>query len=349
MTVKSQRSPSKFDESALLGPVVKLLTDHGCKFVLATQPEAGIERGDEFGVLIPQEAAASRLIDVVGVRWGQTSIVDTVAVECKRERSIRESLNAALGQATDYQTYFHKVFIATEAGEFQDDKRQILQSLGLGHISVDTVRVQAAFSLLPPDFPSTRFSKPLHDQLVAPRLVVLLAFREAFADIPGVLSYGGTRDGGAWVAKSIIEHLQWNAWWDETKGMAYCGVNVERKADIGRIVERVKSELLVEVLERLPPEYRIRVTKDPVPGRSGVPDQNVIRPIEARNVDVPQLLRGLKEVLPDRRWRPHISIHRRIWDTYEKLDRWGYLQRLRQTKEQLGEVMSGLASSLQLE
>jgi hypothetical protein len=279
--------------------------------------------------------------------WSQPSGIETVAVECKRVGSIRGSLNAALGQATDYQAYFHKVFIATEAGELHDDKRQILQILGLGHISVETVKDQAKFSLLPPDFPSPRFSKALHDQLVAPRLVLLLAFRDAFGGIPGGLGYGGTRDGGAWFAQSLVAHLQWNAWWDEGRGMAYCGVNAERKADIARIVERLKLESFAEILEKLPPEFRIRVTKDPVPGRSSVPDQNIIRPTEARSVDLSELLLRLKEVLPDRRWRPHISIYTRAWDSSERLDRWGYVERLRQTKERLGGVMSELASSLQ--
>jgi hypothetical protein len=228
MSKQQNQAKATFKESELIGPVVKLLANYGYELVLAVEPSAGIQRGNEFGILMPQEAAL-RFVDVLGTRWGQRSLVDTLAVECKRARSVRESINWGLGQATDYQGYFHKVCIATEAGELHDDKREVLQILGLGHISVDAVNGQASFSLAPPDPISSRFNSSLHDRQVATRIVVLLAFHQAFQDVPGVLTYGETQAGGAWISKAVTENLQWTAWWNAKSEIAYSGINLERK------------------------------------------------------------------------------------------------------------------------
>jgi hypothetical protein len=98
-------------------------------------------------------------------------------------------------------------------------------------------------------------------------------------------------------------------------------------------------------MAKLPPEYRIHVTKDAVPGHAGASDQTIMPESEARKVDTTELLHRLKEVLPDKKWRPHLSIRTQVWNAYEKLDRWGYVRRIREARERLSGVMGVLASA----
>lgn len=331
-----------FKEKALTRLVGELLRTHGYKFVLSSEPPAGIDGRDEFGVPTP-EGGQWRLVDVVAVKWGEQSLVDAVAVECKRVGGLRDSINAALGQATDYQTCFGQVFVATEAGEPRD-KRFVLESLGLGHIVVDSVHHRAEFSLWPPGVQYARFEPSLHDQFVAARLAVALAFQEASEDVASVLRYGGTRRGGIWLARAVVGNLQWNCWWDGTDRTVACGINVEHKADTRRIAERLEPARLAKALQDLPPHYRLWAIKVPVPSRAGASAPFIYPHSEARKVDAVRLLAATKEVLPDRAWRPQINIYTRAWSSSERLEPRDYVSRLRDARQQLSEVMKALAS-----
>lgn len=87
---KQKRTPEKFLEKALVESARTLLAQY-YTFVAS-----------EFGVLLPQEAEW-RYVDLVGAKWGEGTLLDVAAVECKRARTVRASINAAIGQATDYQ------------------------------------------------------------------------------------------------------------------------------------------------------------------------------------------------------------------------------------------------------
>jgi len=328
----------EFAEKPLLHPVAELLAVHGYTFVACADPPAGFTKGDEFGVALP--GPKLKRVDVVGAKWHTDwRTLETVAVECKREGTVRDSVNAALGQATDYQLCLHRVFIATEAGDLQEDKQTVLKALGLGHIIVDMRKSQATFSLQPT--PNTRFDTFLYEQLVAPRLVLALVFQEATQAIANGVAYGGLRDGGIWIARPVAGNLQWNCWWDRKTLTASCGINIEHKSDIRRIVGQVDARRLNETLKKLPPEYHLRVTKDPVPGRSGSQDQQVLR-AQARTVSASGLLSKLLETLPEKRWRPHLGIYTQVWGGHERVTRWERVQRLRNVMDQLGEVMTVL-------
>jgi hypothetical protein len=331
-----------FEERALTKPVGELLREYGYKFVVSSEPPLRIDGRDEFGVPTP-EGGQWRLVDVVAARWGQQSLVDAVAVECKRAGSLRDSVNAALGQATDYQTCFRQVFVATEPGELHD-KRLVLESLGLGHIVVDQVRGQAEFSSWPPTAENARFSSSAHDQFVAPRLALALAFQEAFEDIVSVLRYGETRRGHIYLAKAVVGNLQWNCWWDEIDRTVSCGINVEHKADTRRITERLEPTLLANALRELLPHYRLMATKAAVPGRANAPEPFIYPRSQARQVDTLRLLAGVKEVLPDKAWRPQINVYTHVWSSSERLESWDYVSRLRTVRQELSGVMNAFAS-----
>ena len=289
------------------------------------------------------EGAQWRHVDVVGAKWGQQSLVDAVAVECKRAGTARDSINAALGQATDYQTCFRQVFVATEPGELCD-KRLVLESLGLGHIVVDQVRGQAEFSSWPPPAENERFSPSAHDQFVAPRLALALAFQEAFEDIVGVLRYGETRRGRIYLAKAVVGNLQWNCWWDDRDRTVLCGINVEYKADTRRITECLEPTLLANALRELLPHYRLMATKAAVPGRANALEPFIYPRSQARQVDTLRLLAAVKEVLPDKAWRPQINVYAHVWSSSDRLESWDYVSRLRTVRQELGGVMNAFAS-----
>jgi hypothetical protein len=322
---KRKHTPEKFLEKALVESARSLLAQY-YSFVAS-----------ELGVLLPEEAEW-RYVDLVGAKWGEATLLDTAAVECKRSRTVRASINAALGQATDYQICFHKVFIATEEGKVPAEKRAVMELLGMGHIAVDTAKDKAAFSFQPAVV-APRFDLAAFEQLVAPRFVAALAFQETVRDIPGDLRYGGVRDGGMWLAKPLRGNLQWNCWWDEAKRGVYCGINIEHKKDVRVITERVQPKVLDDALGRLPSDYHIRVTMDPVPGRAGGQDRTVMS-TEARRVDAGVLLAKLKEILPERKWRPHFSLYARAWTSYEKLKRWEYPPRLWRIRNGLSDAMT---------
>jgi len=325
---KQKPTPEKFLEKPLVESARKLLAQH-YPFVAS-----------EFGVLLPQEAEW-RYVDLVGAKWGQgilwsQAFLETAAVECKRARTVRASINAALGQATDYQLCFHKVFVATEDGKVPADKRELMKLLGIGHIVVDTVKDKATFSYQPTI--TWRFNMAAFERL-APRFVTALAFQEAFRDIAGDPRHGGQREGGIWLAKAVRENLQWNCWWDEAKRTTYCGINIERKSDIRTVSTSVPTEALQSALGKLPSEYRVKVTMDPVPGRLGAQDRTMMRD-EARRINAQDLLVALRKILRRKKWRPHLSLYARAWADDEKLNRWEYSKRLQRIRGELSEVMT---------
>ncbi len=294
----------------------------------------------EFGVLLPQEAEW-RYVDLVGAKWGEGTLLDTAAVECKRARTLRGSINAAIGQATDYQLCFHKVFIATEDGRVPPDKLALIKLLGVGHISVDMVQSKAAISTQPV-LGSLRLDLAAFEQLVAPRLITALAFQEAFQDVPGDPRHGGHREGQIWMAKAVRENLQWNCWWDNNRRAVYGGINIEHKKDIRILTARARPEALEDTLGRLPSDYHMKVTMDPVPGRAGAQDRTTIN-TEARRVGAAELFTKLHEILPEKQWRPHLSLYALAWTDSEKLKSWEYPQRLRRVRNGLGDVMAILS------
>ena len=330
-----------FEERALVGLIGDLLQQYGYRFVACSKPPAGIDGRDEFGVPTPG-GGQRKLVDVVGAKWGPP-LVDAVAVECKRAGTARDSISAALGQATDYQTCFRQVFIATEPGELYD-KRLVLESLGLGHIAVDQVRGQAEFCSWPPPVENARFSPSVHDQFVAPRLALALAFQEAFDDVGDVLRYGETRWGRIYLAKAVVGNLQWNCWWDDRDRTVLCGINVEHKADTRRITERLEPALLANALRELLPHYRLWATKAAVPGRANAPEPLIYPHSQARQVDTPRLLAEVKGVLPDKAWRPQINVYTHVWSSSDRLESWDYVSRLRTVRQELGGVMNAFAS-----
>lgn len=326
---KQKRIPEKFLEKALVESARTLLAQY-YTFVAS-----------EFGVLLPQEAQW-RYVDLVGAKWGEGTLLDVAAVECKRARTVRATINAAIGQATDYQLCFHKVFIATEEGKVPADKRAVIELLLVGHIVVDTVENKAMFSFQP-TIVAPRFDPAAFERL-APRFVTALAFQEAFRDIPGDPRHGGHREGRIWLAKAVRENLQWNCWWDEATRAAYCGINIERKSDIRTVSARVPPEALQDALGKLSSEYRVKVTMDPVPGRVGAQDRPVMRD-EARRVDARDLLAELRKILRRKKWRPHLSLYARAWTGDEKMNRWEYSQRLQRVRSDLREVMTLFADN----
>lgn len=332
-----------FHERALSEAVGCLLISQGYPVVLSGAPKPGIQGTDEFGVPVP-EGGQWRQVDVFGCRWSLEGLPETVAVECKRASTVRDSVNAALGQATDYQLYFHRVYVATETGPLVD-RANVLAALALGHIEVETER-QARFN---PQIEATynpRFDDHRHSRYVKPRATIGLAFQEVFDDASEApLRYGDVRAGGIWLAKAVTGNLQWNCWFDPADASVACGINVEHKDDVRRILRDMNASALSRAAGQLTVGYQIRVGKHQLPRRRGGLDRVILARQEARKVDMDDLRAALSSPLADPNWGPHLNLYARPWNTADTLQRWEYADRLRQVRQTLDPVTSVLAES----
>jgi hypothetical protein len=332
-----------FDERALAEAVGCLFISQAYPLVFSRAPKPGIEGTDELGVPVP-EGGQWRQVDVFGCRWNSDGLAETVAVECKRASTVRDSVNAALGQATDYQLYFHRVYVATETGPLVD-RANVLVALALGHIEVETERQPRFNSQIDPTY-NPRFDDHRHSRYVKPRASLGLAFQEVFSDASRApLRYGDVRTGGIWLAKAVTGNLQWNCWFDPTDESVACGINVEHKDDIRRILRDVNPSALSRALHQLTVGCQIRVEKHQLPRRRGAPYRVILPRQDARKVDIDDLRAALSSPLADPNWGPHLNLYTRPWNTAETLQRCEYADRLRQVRQTLGPVMNAVAES----
>jgi hypothetical protein len=311
--------------------------------VFSGAAKPGIEGTDEFGVPVP-EGGQWRQVDVFGCRWNLEGSPETVAVECKRASTVRDSVNAALGQATDYQLYFHQVYVATETGPLVD-RTNVLAALALGHIEVET-EGQARFNpQIEPTY-NPRFDDHRYSRYVKPRAAIALAFQEVFDRASSApLRYGDVRAGGIWLAKAVAGNLQWNCWFDPTDESVACGINLEHKGDIQRILRGLDGPALSSALGQLAVGYQVRVAKHPLPRRRRAPDRVILPRQQARKIHIDDLRAALGSPLADPKWGPHLNLYTRPWNTAEPLQRWEYADRLRQVRQTLDPVMNVLAAS----
>jgi hypothetical protein len=324
---------SKLDEKESYGPVSDYFLNQGY-FVISGCEKHDIEDTSEFGLCIEGE---DMRVDVAAARWGDTSQIETIAVECKRLDTMRRSLGVGLWQTTDYQVAFDKVFIATEASGEPGSKGTVIQSLGIGHICVDIETKQCRI-VSNGDFRNKdRFDEAVWVSEVAPRFIMFLAFRDALGT---PFRYGETFGGAGYIAQDMGGNVQYNCWVDTATGKSYFGVNIEHINSFRRILKAAGWSKLQRQLKMLE-THRLTLTKDPVPGWRSATDVKLLGPMRCNEVNVVLLRKAIESVVREypRRWRPHLTISAPLW-TYDKtLPRETCIGRIKQAKEELSGVM----------
>jgi len=338
-------SSHDFRERLLTGSVAAALANRGYDLILGAGEKAHVRGTDEFGIPVP-EGGQWRQVDVFGCRWKDDSSVYTLAVECKRLSNARDSINAALGQAADYQLYFHEVYIASE-GEPPTDKAAVLRDLVIGYMDVPAGPEQAVIVTDGGHLFNPRFNQQLHDMHVKPRAVLALVFDEVFGSVSDkLIRYGNSRGSSIWLAKDLRSNLQWNCWFDPDDRTAVCGINIEYTYDIRVVIRGLREGGLLpdfaNAIRALPPSYKLSVKKDIVPSRR-VMDSVVLPVTQARAVEIDVMLGGLESVLHERGWRPHLNVFTRTWNSTEVLSRTDYFARMWGVRNQLQPLMDVLA------
>jgi hypothetical protein len=345
MTMTQATSAADFRERLLIGFIAAAFGNQGYEVILGAGEKTHIRGTDEFGVPVP-EGGQWRQADIFACKWVDESSVRTAAIECKRQHNARDSINAALGQATDYQLYFHEVYIAAE-GEPPSDKTAVLRDLSIGYVDVDAAGETAHFPSASEPLFNPRFNQHLHDIHVKPRAVLALVFYEVFGGVSDTLMrYGNSRGSSIWLAKDLRCNLQWNCWFDPEDRTAVCGINVEYTYDIRVLIHGLREGGLLtdfaKAVRALPPTYKLGVNKDIVPSRR-VTDVVVLPTTQARVVDFEAMLGALETVLGERGWRPHLILYGRAWNSAEGLSRSDYFGRMWGLRNHLQPVMDVLA------
>lgn len=325
---------SQLDEKELYPPVSDYFMNQGY-FVVSGSHKYDIVGTSEYGLLIEGQ---DMRVDIAAARWDADHQIQAVAVECKRVGQMSRSLGAGLWQATDYQVAFDKVFIATEVLGDAGNKTSVIKSLGVGHLGVDIAR-NACEVMVDSDFRNrNRFNESVWEKQVAPRLVMLLAFRDALG-IP--VRYGETFGGSGYIAKDMGGNVQYNCWFDKASRRSYFGINIEHINTFRRILKTTDWGQLQRQLKRLK-THRLMLTKDAVPGWRAAADTKLLGPVPCNEVKLTSLRKAIEDVINDRprQWRPHLTISASLW-TYDKaLNRESSICKVNNAKEALSGVMS---------
>lgn len=324
------------DEKELYKPVSDYFIKQGY-FVVSGCRKDDIVGTSEFGLLI--EGQGMR-VDITAGRWHGDQL-EVIAVECKRVGTMSRSLGAGLWQATDYQVAFDKVFIATEAAGEAGNKRAVIKSLGIGHLSVDMARNTCKILLDSHLRNRDRFDESVWASQVAPRLVMFLAFRDTIG-IP--VRYGETFRGGGYIAKDMGGNIQYNCWFDKAKQRSYFGINIEHINSFRNILKTVDWHHLQRELKALR-THTLMLTKDPVPSWRASTDVKLVGPMPCHEVDVTELRMAIMNIIQEhpRRWRPHLTISAPLWVYDKNLSRESCVTRINSAKNELSEAMRLLA------
>lgn len=324
---------SVLGEKELYGPVSDYFLNQGY-FVVSGCQKYSIMGTSEFGLRIERQDLR---VDIAAARWHDAYQIEAIAVECKRLGTMGKSLGAGLWQATDYQVAFDRVFIATEALGDAGNKRSVIESLGIGHLSVDMTS-KTCEVVFDSDFRNRqRFNESVWESQVAPRLVMFLSFRDALG-IP--VRYGETFGGSGYIAKDMGGNVQYNCWFDRASGKTYFGINVEHINSFRKILKAADWSQLRRQLKVLK-THRLTLTKDPVPGWRSPTDVKLLGPAPCCEVDIASLLKVIEEVIDEhpRQWRPHLTISAPLWTYHKGLSRETCISRVKEAKDELSGVM----------
>ena len=218
----------------------------------------------------------------------------------------------------------------------------MLDALGIDHIVVNLsskrVNVRAAGRFRDMD----RFDEGVKLTQVTPRLALFLAFTDVLGK---PVRYGETFEGGGYIAKDMGDNVQLNAWSDKVTGHAYFGINIEHIATFRKILPAMNRREFETGLRKLG-GYKLRLTKDRVPGRTGVQDINIVAPMPCPQINETCLRRlrtGIEGIINDhsrpRRWRPHLAIFKPLWRSDKLLSQEMYLETIRAAREELSELL----------
>jgi len=311
-------------------------------FVVSGCRKPGVEGTSEFGFVVDDQDMRA---DVVAARWDDAHQLETVAVECKRLGSMTRSLGAGLWQAIDYQVAFDRVFIATEDSGKTGNKRSVMESLGIGHLSVGIESKKCEVLSYGEFRNGDRFDELVRARQVVPRLALFLAFRDVFG-LP--LRYGETFAGGGYIAKNVAADIQYNSWFDANSGKSYFGINIEHIDSFRKILASAdwgRFQRCLELLEGC----NLTLVKDPVPAWRSPQSVRILGPVSCPDADVVLLTKAVSQVIEDRprHWRPHLKIALPIWSRDERLFKEEYTSRVLSAKNKLSDVMGALTASIQ--
>lgn len=329
------------DEKELYPPVSAYFSDHGY-LVISGSRKPGVEGTSEFGFVVDGQDMRA---DVVAAKWDDDHQVEAIAVECKRLGTMTRSLGAGLWQAVDYQTAFDKVYIATENSGKAGNKRSVIESLGIGHLSVDIDSKRCTVLLRSEFRNASRFNESVKSSQVMPRLALFLAFRDALG-FP--FRYGETFSGGGYIAKNVVEDIQYNSWYDADSGNGYFGINVERIDSFRKILVSADWRGFQRSLRTLKAS-RLTLVKDPVPAWRSPASAKVLGPMPCPDVDISALSEAISQVINERprHWRPHMQIVVPIFHRGERLFRGEYTNRVLSAKNMLSDAMRALTGAIQ--
>lgn len=325
-------------ENILYGPISSHFIEQGFfVFSGARKQEQGVVGTSEFGVKLEGQ---NETIDVLAVRWSETGLVHSAAVECKLYDTPRKGAGASLHQATDYQLFFDEVYTATQAGQLRD-KESVLKALGLGHISVD-LKSKKANVAFPAKFRNAdRFDALQNAKQVIPRAVLPLIFKDVFG-LP--LRYMDASRGGLWVAKDVVSNIQYNAGGHCGYRKSYFAINIEFIEDLRQIVRKVDRARLRSRLQALGEQHMVELGIDEM--RTDRRLSTLVRG-PAAGTDVNRLLSEIEKEthIPTggrRKSKPHLTISRQLYDWNEPLTREDYIARVKKARDGFTPLMEVL-------
>ena len=223
----------------------------------------------EWKVGIGRETQVTYEPDVVGFRWRRDEEIDAVAVECKIAKNAKNVLSA-LSQATVYQNFFPKTYIATNFSiKNVAEVRKILKKRGFGYLYINP-RKKVVEELKP--IPSgCLLDRNLYKLFVKRKAAIFLAsqencvlnkIREIGQQRASFLTGTGLSALGLWVAFEYSNQIQpFHVSIDDIprsrlkseKGF-HCGLHLHAKNRLRRLL-KLDSERVWTEIEKLPKGY----------------------------------------------------------------------------------------------
>ncbi len=283
------------------------------------------------GYTVLKEFGSSKgRVDLVAFKQLDEYELDSAAVECKGESTIKGVYKIIQAQVVEYQKCFPKVYVATVRPPRKaiETIKEICRVNSVGYISVAESEVKV--ELHPPSL-NPVLKRDLYRIEVRPFPIILSAFRELFG--PDNIRWS---QGYVWCStKGEVQywveiHLSDNHIPHSLLGDVVFGINIENSR---KILAEMDEQVLYSSLKSIPQYSAIWVQKEKFFGRGLRVRMDVLSKFIADLT--PSDIGYLLNLSKTEAHSLHLDIYSRVWHVDEIVSKNEYGDRLRRAKEHI--------------
>jgi len=278
-------------------------------------------------------------VDVAAFKWDNDYEIDSVAVECKGEKTVMEIYDILRGQIADYQKCFPRVFIATPNPR-KDDVQIVKGLCNINKAGYITVNDEGEVDIKLKAEENPKLDHKLYESEVRAQAATFLTFTDIFSElfVEGEEKY---TTKGRWISTKGDVQLCASAGGEEGEDIFY-EINIENLRTVENFSQMKPKEFL-SVLKKCPQDsflalYRERYIQRGV--RIRIPlIQKYLKDVSYNDICY------MVELAGKERGSFHLNISKKIWDAEEILSRDEHLKRMRDAKVEMQELHDFLCST----